>query len=175
MGLEKVVAANAARATSQIVQASERQTCHTPIVNGCWQGANGKANAATIAHTGEALAAALSLPEADLAKYKNSSVYAPSFYLTQREILKAIQRATGTTGVDWDIQVRDVNEVAKEYEEKISQGDGVAPSVKFFVTHFLEGRGGDFNHKVDAAELKKLEQLGLTKEDLDHVTKAALQ
>lgn len=140
-----------------------------------WRGADAKVNSATIAHTGQAVAAALSLPEADLAKYKNKAVYTPSFYLTQREILDAVQRATGTTDADWDIESRNVNEVAKEYEEKISQGDGFAPFVKFFVTHFLKGHGGDFNHKVDAAELKKLEQLGLQKENLDQAVKAALQ
>ncbi|KAH6867209.1 putative oxidoreductase CipA-like protein [Thelonectria olida] len=140
-----------------------------------WQGAVAKANTATIAHTGQAVAAVLSLPEADLVKYRNKAVYTPSFYLTQREILDAVQRATGTTDADWDIESRDVSEVAKEYEEKISQGDGLAPFVKFFVTHFLEGHGGDFNRKVNAAELKKLEQLGLQKEDLDEAVKAALE
>ncbi|KAI8679137.1 NAD(P)-binding domain-containingprotein [Fusarium keratoplasticum] len=139
-----------------------------------WRGADAKVNTATIAHTGQAVAAALSLPEADLAKYKNKAVYTPSFYLTQREMLDAVQRATGTTDADWDLESRNVNEVAKEYEEKISQGDGFAPFVKFFVTHFLEGHGGDFNHKVNAAELKKLEQLGLQKENLDQAIKAAL-
>ncbi|CAH0024604.1 unnamed protein product [Clonostachys rhizophaga] len=140
-----------------------------------WRGADAKANTATVAHTGEAVAAVLSLPEDDLAKYKNKAVYTSSFYLTQREILDAVQRATGTTDADWDITSRDVNEVAKEYEEKISQGDGMAPFTKFFVTHFLEGHGGDFNHKVNAAELEKLEQLGLHKEDLEQVIKVALQ
>jgi len=140
-----------------------------------WQGADAKAATATTAHTGEALAAVLSLPETDLAKYKNKAVYTPSFHLTQREILQAVQRATGTVDADWDIKSRDVNEVAKEYEEKIREGDGMAPYVKFFVTHFLEGHGGDFESKVDAAELEKLEQLGLRKENLDQVIKTALQ
>jgi hypothetical protein len=139
-----------------------------------WQGANSKVNTATIAHTGEALAATLSLPEADLAKYKNKAVYAPSWHLSQREILNAVQRAIGTTDVEWDIQSRDVTKVLEEAEVKISQGDGVAPFVKFFVTHFLKGHGGDFNDKVDAAELEKLEDLGLHKEDLTQAIKAAL-
>lgn len=140
-----------------------------------WRGANAKANTASIAHTGQAVAATLGLPEADLAKYKNKGVYTPSFHVTQREILDAVQRATGTTDKDWDITTRDVNEVAKEYEEKISQGDGVAPFTKFFVTHFLEGHGGDFQHKVDAAELAKLEKLGLQRETIEQVIKDALQ
>jgi uncharacterized protein YbjT (DUF2867 family) len=140
-----------------------------------WRGADAKVNTATIAHTGEALAAVLSLPEAELAKFKNKAVYTPSFYLTQREILDAVQRATGTTDADWDVQSRDVNDVAKEYEEKIKQGDGVAPYVKFFVTHFLEGKGGDFQSKVDAATLQKLGQLGLQQEKVEDVIKKALQ
>jgi uncharacterized protein YbjT (DUF2867 family) len=140
-----------------------------------WRGAEGKANTATIAHTGEALAAALSLPEEDLSKYKNKAVYTPSFHLTQREILEAVQRATGTTAADWDIQVQDVNEVAADYEVKIKEGDGVAPYIKFFVTHFLEGHGADFQAKVDAAELAKLEKLGLHEENIEQAIKAALQ
>ncbi|OAQ60131.1 oxidoreductase CipA-like [Pochonia chlamydosporia 170] len=139
-----------------------------------WRGANAKANTASIAHTGEALAAVLSLPEADLAKYKNKAAYTPSFHLTQREILEAVQRATGTTDADWDIQSRDVKDVAAEYEAKIKQGDGVAPYTKFFVTHFLDGHGGDFQHKVNAAELAKLENLGLGKETVEEVIKKAL-
>ncbi|KAH7211401.1 hypothetical protein DER44DRAFT_194403 [Fusarium oxysporum] len=140
-----------------------------------WRGADAKINTATISHTAEAVAAVLSLPEAELAKYKNKAVYTPSFHLTQREILDAVQRATGTTDADWDIMTRDVNEVAREYEDKISQGDGVAPFVKFFITHFLEGHGGDFNHKVHSTELEKLEQLGLHKEDLVQAITVALQ
>ncbi|EGU81576.1 hypothetical protein FOXB_07921 [Fusarium oxysporum f. sp. conglutinans Fo5176] len=140
-----------------------------------WRGADAKVNTATISHTAEAVAAVLSLPEAELAKYKNKAVYTPSFHLTQREILDAVQRATGTTDADWDIKTRDVNEVAREYEDKISQGDGVAPFVKFFITHFLEGHGGDFNHKVHSTELEKLEQLGLHKEDLVQAIRVALQ
>ncbi|ENH64188.1 hypothetical protein FOC1_g10000284 [Fusarium oxysporum f. sp. cubense race 1] len=128
-----------------------------------WRGADAKVNTATISHTAEAVAAVLSLPEAELAKYKNKAVYTP------------FQRATGTTDADWDIKTRDVNEVAREYEDKISQGDGVAPFVKFFITHFLEGHGGDFNHKVHSTELEKLEQLGLHKEDLVQAIKVALQ
>jgi hypothetical protein len=102
-------------------------------------------------------------------------VYTPSFHLTQREILDAVQRATGTKDADWDITSRDVKEVAKEYEEKIKEGDGVAPYIKFFVTHFLKGHGGDFENKVNAADLERLEQLGLHKENLEDAIKTALQ
>ncbi|KFY43318.1 hypothetical protein V495_04023 [Pseudogymnoascus sp. VKM F-4514 (FW-929)] len=140
-----------------------------------WRGANAKTNTTTVAHTGEVAAAVLSLPEADLAKYKNKAVYAPSFHLSQREILEAVQRATGTTNADWDVTTREYNDVASEYESNIKKGDGMAPFIKFFVTHFVEGLGGDFDHKVDKAELEKLEKLGLPKDNLEEVIKAALQ
>jgi hypothetical protein len=51
----------------------------------------------------------------------------------------------------------------------------MAPFIKFYVTHFVEGLGGDFDHKVDAAELEKLEKLGLLKDNLEEVIKIALQ
>jgi hypothetical protein len=140
-----------------------------------WRGANAKTSTATVAHTGEVTAAVLSLVEADLAKYKNKAVYAPSFRLSQQEILEAVQRATGTTDADWDVTTREYKDVASEYEENIKKGDGMAPFIKFFVTHFVEGLGGDFDHKVDAAELEKLEKLGVRKDNLEEVIKVALQ
>ncbi|KAK8913164.1 hypothetical protein H634G_08589 [Metarhizium anisopliae BRIP 53293] len=140
-----------------------------------WRGADAKVSTASIAHAAEAVAAVLSLPEADLARYKNKAVYTPSFHLTQRDILEAVQRATGTTDADWDIRVRDVKDVESEYEEKIKQGDGVAPYVKFFVTHFLQGHGGDFQNKVNVVELEKLEKLGLQRESLEQAIKKGLQ
>jgi hypothetical protein len=140
-----------------------------------WRGADAKTSTATVTHCGEAAAAVLSLPEADLVKFKNKAVYAPSFRLSQREILEAVQRATGTTDADWDVTTREYEDIASEYEENIKKGDGMAPFIKFFVTHFVEGLGGDFDHKVDAAELEKLEKLGLPKDNLEEVIKVALQ
>lgn len=140
-----------------------------------WRGADAKTSTASVAHTGEAAAAVLSLPEADLAKYKNKAVYTPSFRLSQREILEAVQRATGTTDADWDITTREYEDIASEYEENIKKGDGMAPFVKFFVTQFVEGLGADFDHKVDVAELEKLEKLGMAKENLEEVMKVAVQ
>ncbi|KAH8892895.1 putative oxidoreductase CipA-like protein [Thozetella sp. PMI_491] len=140
-----------------------------------WSGAGAKTNTATVTYAGQATAAVLGLQDADLARYKNSAVYTSTFRLTQREILDAVQRTTGTTDADWDLTSRNVDDIAQEYEEKIQQGDEIAPYVKFFVTHFLEGHGGDFDYKVDAAEVKKLEELGLKKENLEEVIRAKLQ
>ncbi|OBT53931.1 hypothetical protein VE04_04325 [Pseudogymnoascus sp. 24MN13] len=130
-----------------------------------WCGADAKTSTATVARSGEAAAAVLSLPEADLVKFKNNLSDAPSF----------LPRATSTTDADWDVTTREYEDIASEYEENIKKGDGMAPFIKFFVTHFVEGLGGDFNHKVDAAELEKLEKLGLPKDNLEEVIKVALQ
>lgn len=141
-----------------------------------WRGADSKANTSTVQRTAEVAAAVLSLPEAELARYKNKAVYAPSWNLTQREILDAVQRATGTTDADWDIKQQDIKEVTKEYEAKMQAGDIAGYFNKFFVTQFLEGHGGDFQHKVVPAEVQRLEQLGLQKEeDLEQVIRATLK
>jgi uncharacterized protein YbjT (DUF2867 family) len=140
-----------------------------------WRGANAKANTATVAHTAQATAAVLTLPEVELAKYKNKAVYAPSWRLTQREILDAVQRATRTTDADWEVKQRDIKDVIADYEAGIKAGDVESHFNKFFVTHFLEGHGGDFEHKVVKADLERLEQLGLKKEGLEQAIKMELK
>lgn len=140
-----------------------------------WRGADSKVNTATVQHTAEAVAAVLSLPEAELAKYRNNAVYTPSWRLTQREILDAVLRATGTSDVDWDVMQHDIKDVVKEYEAKMKAGDMAGYFAKFFVTHFLEGHGGDFEHKVVPAKVQRLEQLGLQKEDIEQVIKAVVK
>lgn len=79
-----------------------------------WKGAEGKANRASAEHAGEALAAALSLPEADLAKVRNGAIYTPSLRLTRRKLLAAAQKVMGG---EWTVEERDVKDVVQEYEE----------------------------------------------------------
>ncbi|KAF5717916.1 oxidoreductase like [Fusarium mundagurra] len=62
-----------------------------------WTGAVGKVNTSSVAQTGQATAAVLGLPEPDLSRYKNKAFYAPSFYLSQKELLLAVQKAIGMT------------------------------------------------------------------------------
>lgn len=139
-----------------------------------YKGADGPVNMATISHTGQALGAALGLPEADLAKYKNNAIYTPSLRLTQVELLTAVQRVTMTSDVDWTMQTRDIQEIAEEYEDKINQGDATAPYVKFFATHYVQGSGADFAHKIDQNQLEQLEQLGMGSETIEDGIRLAL-
>ncbi|RKK71689.1 hypothetical protein BFJ69_g10739 [Fusarium oxysporum] len=107
----------------------------------------------------------------DLSRYKNKAFYVPSFHLTQKELLQAFQKATGTADQDWEIDYQDVNDALKDCNDKIQQKDATAPFVKFFLTHFRDGSGGDFESKVDASEVKKLHEIGLQKEAVDDVLK----
>ncbi|KAF5612317.1 NAD(P)-binding domain protein [Fusarium subglutinans] len=134
-----------------------------------WTGAVGKVNTSSVAQTGQATAAVLSLPGRDLSRCKNKAFYVPSFRLSQKELLLAVQKATGTADQDWEIDYQDVNDAMKDCNGKIQQKDAAAPFVKFFLTHFREGSGGDFESKVDVSEVKKLHEIGLQKEAIDDV------
>lgn len=136
-----------------------------------WNGAEGKVNSASAKYAGEALAAALNLPEADLAKVKNGAIYTPSLRFTQRELLAAAQKLTGG---EWTVEERPVQDVVREYEEGLAKGDETAGHAKFFATHAMEGSGADFEDKIDRALQKKLKALGLGEESLEDAIRATL-
>ncbi|KAL2672130.1 hypothetical protein Neosp_012828 [[Neocosmospora] mangrovei] len=139
-----------------------------------YPGAGGRVTTSSITHTGEAIAAVLSLPETDLASYKKGAVYTPSFHTTHREMLDAVQHASKTTDADWEITSRDVGDSLKEFNERIGQGDIMASYQKFILTHLMDGYGGDIQHKIDMKEIQKLEQVGLKEEEIETVVKSIL-
>ncbi|KAM0543429.1 hypothetical protein ACHAPJ_012292 [Fusarium lateritium] len=139
-----------------------------------YSGANGKLSTSSVTHTGQATAAVLGLPEDDLAKYKNKAVYVPEFRLTQREVLKVVQDATKTTDEDWNIDVVDIKDAFADCEAKIQQGDVLAGYFKFFLTHYQDDGGAEFEHKVVASEVEKLHALGLHKQSLEDVIKGSV-
>jgi hypothetical protein len=139
-----------------------------------WDGSIGTVSSTDTKHTGQAVAAVLTLPEESLSKYKNNAVYTPAFHFTQREFFEAAQRATKTTEKDWSVGNHDIEEALKDCNAKIEQGDPMAPLSKFMLTHFQEDNGGDMRGKVDDNEFKKLHELGLEEEQLEDVIKAAL-
>ncbi|CZR45584.1 uncharacterized protein FPRO_15240 [Fusarium proliferatum ET1] len=127
-----------------------------------------------VAQTGQATAAVLSLPGRNLSRYENKAFYVPSFHLSQKELLLAVQKARGTADQDWEIDYQDVNDALGDCNDKIRQKDATAPFVKFFLTHFREGSGGDFESKVDVSEVKKLHEIGLQREAVDDVLERVL-
>ncbi|KAH7184840.1 putative oxidoreductase CipA-like protein [Fusarium flagelliforme] len=139
-----------------------------------WNGSVGTVSGTDTKHTGQAVAAVLTLPEGSLSRYKNNAVYTPALHFTQPEFFEAAQRATGTTEKDWSVENHDIEEALKDCNAKIEQGDAMAPLSKFMLTHFQEGNGGDLRSKVDDNEFKKLHELGLEEEKLEDVIKSAL-
>ncbi|KAM0396944.1 hypothetical protein ACHAQC_004469 [Fusarium culmorum] len=139
-----------------------------------WDGNVGRVSASGLTHTGQAIAAVLTLPEEALSQYKNEAFYAPAFHFTQQELLEAVQRAMGTMEEGWSVEYQDIHDALKDLEAKIEQQDGNAPFVKFFLSHFQEGSGGDLRHKVNPDELNKLYELGLEDQALEDVIEASV-
>ncbi|CEI61887.1 hypothetical protein FVEN_g2943 [Fusarium venenatum] len=139
-----------------------------------WDGNVGKVSASGLTYTGQAVAAVLTLPEEALSQYKNKAVYLPAFHFTQQELLESVQRAMGTAEEGWAIEYQDIHDALKDCEAKIQQQDGNAPFVKFFLSHFQEGSGGDLRHKVNNDELRKLHEFGLVNQALDDAIKASV-
>ncbi|XEV03235.1 hypothetical protein FSHL1_008522 [Fusarium sambucinum] len=139
-----------------------------------WDGKVGKVSASGLTYTGQVVAAVLTIPEEALSQYKNKAVYLPAFHFTQQELLESVQRAMGTMEEGWAIEYQDIHDALKDCEVKVQQQDGNAPFVKFFLSHFQEGSGGDLRHKVNNDELRKLHEFGLVDQALDDAIKASV-
>jgi uncharacterized protein YbjT (DUF2867 family) len=134
-----------------------------------FKGANAKISTTTVSRSGEGIAVLLSLPEAELAQYKNTSYYFSSFELSQRDIFEAVKRATGTTDLDWSITEKDANEIIRDSDAKIRDGDGYAEWYRLFVMFFQGIQGSNYEGKV-----VDLREYGLLNENLDEVVKRAI-
>lgn len=134
-----------------------------------FKSAEAKISTTTIERTSEAIAALLSLPDDELAWYRNKSYYVSSFELSQNDIFQAVKRATGTNDTDWSITERDAVKVIEESRRKIQESDDYAEWYRLFVMSFQGVPGANYeNKKVD------LRKYGLKDEDLDMVVKRAV-
>jgi uncharacterized protein YbjT (DUF2867 family) len=136
-----------------------------------YAGAEAKFNTTTLRQVGRGVASLLSLPDAQLKKYKNSPVYLSSFCVSQREILDAAIRATGTKESDWDIETPNAEEVIEGSRKAVKEGNRMAFIKEFYITHMLEGAGGDYQGKA----VRDIKVLGLKEEILDEVVKTVVQ
>ncbi len=131
-----------------------------------FDGGEAKFVTTNIASAGRATAGVLSLPEAELEKFKNKPVYLMSFRVSQRDILESVMRATGTTEADWNIRIVDSAEAVKAAREQLAKGNHSKATDMHYIPHLLEGRGGDYSAKaVDMA------WLGVEPDDLDATVK----
>ncbi|GAP86301.1 putative isoflavone reductase family protein [Rosellinia necatrix] len=127
-----------------------------------------KGNFTTLTRVGEALAALLALPEAELSRHRNAFVYFSSFYVSQRDLLASAMRATGTAEGDWAVASVSSDKVIRD--AKAPSADPMAPAMSLFALMFKHGYGGDYNTK-----LQDYESLGLPAEDLDAIMKSVAQ
>jgi hypothetical protein len=84
--------------------------------------------------------------------------------VSQREIFEAIKRATGTKDENWRITEKDADEIIRECDPKIEDGDGFAEWTRLFVK-FFQGMDGS-NYEDKAVDLSRL---GMPLESLDGV------
>lgn len=128
-------------------------------------------NTATLGQVGRGVASLLSLPDKKLNSFKNEPLYLRSFLITQREALDSAIRATGTTESDWEITKQDPKVAIQASRDAVAAGNPMAFVSEFYLTHMLEGRGGNYEDKAE----KHAQVLGLNKENLDEVLNRVAQ
>src|SRR3569833_98327 len=133
-------------------------------------GGNTKFVTTTLDATAKGIASVLSLPEAELAEYKNKSVYLMSFRTTQREILESVLRATQTTEADWAIESVGGDQLVAGGKEAMAKHDIPLATAGHYAAHMKEGMGGDYIAKVD--DMKKL---GVEPENMEEVVKRVVE
>ncbi|KAH8810904.1 hypothetical protein F5884DRAFT_727138 [Xylogone sp. PMI_703] len=130
-----------------------------------------KFNTTTIKQTAKGVATLLSLPDTELSRYKNKPVFLSSAYISMRELLSSVIRATGTSESDWDIKRVSYDDDIKIAREEAAKGSITAMIEEFYDMNTREGFGGDYQSKA----IKDMESLGLEEEDLDRIVKQVVQ
>lgn len=133
-------------------------------------------NTSTWQQVGRAVAALLSLPidqkdaPTTIAMYRNCMVYISSFAVSQKEMLESAKRVTGTSDADWTFKYEPAKQRYENACEALKKGERTAFGRKLYTRYFY-GDAGLFEklHSLDN------EKLGLTEENLDDATQAALE
>jgi len=132
-------------------------------------------SSSTLSQCGRAFAALLSLPESSatpsLSDWKNKPLYTASFRVNQRDILDSIHRVQGTTDKDWDIRYEPSAKRVADGCMAMRKGDYTGFAKAMYSRAFYPAADADFESRHGLAN----EVLGLPKEDLDEVTKAAIE
>lgn len=126
---------------------------------------------------GRTVAGLLSMPikaergnGACLENLKNQVVYADPFTVSQKNMFESAFRVTGATEKDWTITKESAKERYENGVKEMNQGDRIE-FVKILDTRiFFEDGAGNFESKGTLNGL-----LGLPKEDIDEVTRAAIE
>lgn len=139
-------------------------------------GGVGKFNTTTKSTVALAVARLLSLPETSpsrgpsLSDFANGFCYISSFLTSQKEILEAVQRVTGTSTSEWTVENVDAEGYIQEGKARFAKGDfgGTVNILGGMV--FKGGMGGDYESVKGVSN----EVLRLPKVTLDEAVKEAL-
>ncbi|EEU46772.1 uncharacterized protein NECHADRAFT_36605 [Fusarium vanettenii 77-13-4] len=137
-------------------------------------------NTSTWLQCGRAIAALLSLKELPedendksptISQWRNKPMWISSFLISQREMLDSIQRVTGTTDKDWEIEYEGSHERWSRAMDMLKKGDRRGWAMGMYARTFYPNGDGNIEAKYGLAN----DVLGLPKEDLDEATKRALE
>lgn len=131
----------------------------------------------TMPQVGRAVASLLSLPVTGASPcvndWKNKHLYIESFFLTQKEMLAAVQRATGTDDGDWKIERESAEKLVTEGEAQLNRGEFTMTAFRntLMGMNFWAGHGNDYVASKGTAN----EILKLPKENLDEITRDCVE
>ncbi|EPE34281.1 NAD(P)-binding Rossmann-fold containing protein [Glarea lozoyensis ATCC 20868] len=117
----------------------------------------------TLAQVARGVTKLFELPSSELEKFKNHFVYVSSFAVSQTQILRSVQKATGTSNEDWKISSVPVDEAIEMGLAEFQNGNFKGLLDVLYGNNSKPGMGGNFEHKLNN------ELLGLESEDLDIV------
>ncbi|KAM0556947.1 hypothetical protein ACHAPJ_005623 [Fusarium lateritium] len=140
---------------------------------------NTQINTSTWHQCGRAFAALLNLkviPDDEndksptISQWRNKPLYISSFLLSQRQMLASLQRVTGTSDKDWQIEHEGTRERWQRGVDLLQKGDRSGLALAMYARTFYPNGDGNFEAKHGLAN----DALGLPKEDLDEATKRIL-
>ncbi|KAG9697998.1 NAD(P)-binding protein, partial [Aureobasidium melanogenum] len=130
-----------------------------------------KMNTSTWELCGKAIAELVSLPEEELEKFKNKSLYISSFKVSQREMLDSVHRVLGTKDEDWDIRYEGTKERYNKGIEDMKNGDRTGFGRAMYARVFYPDGSGDY----ESSKGLDNESLNLPDEELDEATKRTVE
>ena len=82
-----------------------------------------KVSTTTLAQVGRAVEKLLELPPSTLEQHRNKFVHVHSFNVSQMDMLRALEKATGTTEADWNIKKVPVDEAIANGKAEFGKGN----------------------------------------------------
>ncbi|RDW75792.1 hypothetical protein BP5796_06613 [Coleophoma crateriformis] len=112
----------------------------------------------TLAQVGRGVTKLLEMPVSNLQQFKNNFVYISSFQVSQMDMLKAVQKATGAKGEDWEITRVPVDEAIAQGTDEMAKENRRGMIDVLYGSNFKPGIGGCFREKSSNAILGLAEE-----------------